>query len=273
MLWLAFAKVAVVVSAVCVLSLIAERASPRLAGILAGFPTVSAIALFFYGLEQGQAFASESAVFNILGLVATQSFIFFYWLASRNAGGSEGAGKRHRAAAIVLSSAVAFAGYFIVARVMRFFSTGIFGAVLAAFLSIALFLFLFRKIETVKIAGAEKTRKRAMLARAGFAAAVVLAVTAAASALGAEWAGIFSAFPAVIFPLVVAVHYSHGVRAAHAVMRSIPVGLGAVVAYSITVHFSYPALGIYWGTLLAFGTAAAYLLAFAAFFGKVRKFR
>ena len=50
---LLLAKIATAIIAVVGLSLVAERVSPRVAGILSGYPLGTAIALFFIGIELG----------------------------------------------------------------------------------------------------------------------------------------------------------------------------------------------------------------------------
>lgn len=58
---LLLAKIATAIIAVVGLSLVAERVSPRVAGILSGYPLGTAIALFFIGIELGEPFAAASA--------------------------------------------------------------------------------------------------------------------------------------------------------------------------------------------------------------------
>ena len=70
---------------VVALSFVAEHVSPKWAGILSGFPTGSAITLYFYGLENGLEFAGSSAIYNMIGLVAMQMFIFCFYLGGKSA--------------------------------------------------------------------------------------------------------------------------------------------------------------------------------------------
>jgi uncharacterized membrane protein (GlpM family) len=131
-------KLVVAVAVVIVLSIIAEHSSPRIAGILSGYPTGSAISLFFFGLEINPEFASHSAVYNMIGLVAMQSFIYFYYKASLKFN-------------IVISSFVAIVGYFAVIWLLHFIELNKFVAILIPVASIFLFLYLFRPIQNVKV--------------------------------------------------------------------------------------------------------------------------
>jgi hypothetical protein len=75
-------KLVVVITVVVGLSIIAEHGSPRLAGLLSGYPTGSAITLFFFGLELSPQFAAHSAVYNMIGMVAMQVLIYAYYKTS-----------------------------------------------------------------------------------------------------------------------------------------------------------------------------------------------
>ena len=68
------AKLGLSISMVLGLGAIAVRASPRLAGLLAGYPLGTALALFFIGLEISPAFATQSAVHTLAGFTASRTF-------------------------------------------------------------------------------------------------------------------------------------------------------------------------------------------------------
>jgi uncharacterized membrane protein (GlpM family) len=76
-------KVSVSILVVVLLSLIAEWASPRIAGIASGYPLGAAISLYFIGLENGSGFAARSALFTAAGLAATIAFVGGYLLGIR----------------------------------------------------------------------------------------------------------------------------------------------------------------------------------------------
>ena len=69
-------KLLVAVGVVVGLSVITERISPRIAGIVAGLPTGTAITLFFIGLDNGTAFASQTALYTLVGLIAMQAMLY-----------------------------------------------------------------------------------------------------------------------------------------------------------------------------------------------------
>ena len=57
---------------------VAERFGPRIGGLAASLPQLAVVSLVFFGLEQGLAFAAESAFWNIAGMCATFPFVIGY---------------------------------------------------------------------------------------------------------------------------------------------------------------------------------------------------
>ena len=248
------AKIGVTVGMVLALSLVAERVSPRLAGVLSGYPLGAAIALFFIGLEISPEFAARSAVYTLAGLAASQVFVSCYFMAS----------SRFSRCSVLASSATAMAGYFAAAWLLHPIPFSRAAGVLTAAASISLFAFLLRRVPNVAIARSVRFTPAVLLLRAGLAAAIIVAITTAAKAVGPAWAGLFSAFPTALFPLLLIVHITYDKAHVHTIIKNFPPGLGSLIAYGVSVSYFYPAWGVGWGTLVAFGIATLYLLVYGA---------
>ncbi len=245
-------KLIVSIVFVVTLSLVAEHVSPRVAGLLSGYPLGAAIALFFYGMEMGPAFAAESAIYTMSGLAATLCFVFTYYKISI-----------HLERLSILSSTVAaVGGYFLAIWLLHFIPLNRAGAVSVPLVSLFGFVYLFRRIENVGITRKIELNAKVLFVRAVVAGAVIVGITTAARFVGTRWAGLFSAFPVTLLPLLVIVHFTHGRGAVHTVIKNFPHGLGALITYALTVSLVYPALGIYTGTAVSFGTASAYLFVY-----------
>jgi len=242
-------KLIVAVAVVIGLSLIAEHSSPRVAGILSGYPTGSAISLFFFGLEINPEFAANSAVYNMIGLVAMQAFIYFYYKVSLKFN-------------MVISSLVAITGYFVVIWLLHFIELNKFVAILIPIASIFVFLYLFRPIKNVKVENKVKLNHKVLFIRALFAASIILLITGIARLVGPTWSGLFSAFPTTLFPLMLIVHFTYDKMHVHTIIKNVPVGIFSLVLYSLAVSIAYPIYGIYWGTLISFAVATVYLAAY-----------
>ncbi|MDO8339909.1 MAG: hypothetical protein Q7T16_04605 [Candidatus Burarchaeum sp.] len=238
-------KLLVAIGVVVGLSIITEKSSPKLAGLIAGLPTGSAITLFFIGLENGADFASVSAIYNMEGIVAMLSVLFIYYKTSA-------AFKRH---GLALSAIFSVAGYFVAIYLLHFLNLNAVGAVLLPLAAIVLSTYLFREIRDSKVTERIRLGFGVLFARAVAAAAIILAVIGTAGLAGPEWAGLFTAFPTTTFPLILIIHYTYGEKQVHTIIKHFPVGLASLIAYSLVVSLAYPVIGIYYGTAAAFASA------------------
>ena len=102
------------------------------------------------------------------------------------------------------------------------------GALLLPAASILAFSYLFRHIRNVAITRSVRFTPAVMLLRACLAAAIILAITAAARVVGPAWAGVFSAFPTALFPLMLIVHLTYDKAHVHTIIKNFPLGLGSL---------------------------------------------
>ncbi len=242
-------KIVVTMLAVLGLSFVAEKISARLAGLLAGYPIGTAIILHFYGLEYGAGFAADAAVFNLCGLLASQCLAYVYCRAAA------------RRMSLAATSLLALGGYLLPALVLSQARPTRLTALAVAVAATALFCLLLRG-RTGRPAAVLCAWSPGLVAgRLLFTAALVLAVTGIADRVGPAWAGLFSAFPVALYPLVFLLHREHGPEIVQDLLARFPFGLWSVIAYSLVVSRAYPVAGVAWGTLLGFAAATIVLAA------------
>ncbi|MBU2550173.1 MAG: hypothetical protein KKB20_17325 [Proteobacteria bacterium] len=251
---MALVKILVAVLMVVGLSLLAEHVSPRIAGVVSGYPLGAAISLFFIGYDLGPEFAARSAVYTAAGLAATQAFAAAYFLASWRMNG------RPRLPAVLISTVVGLAGFFAVALAMHPLRVGLLAAGLLALGSILFFDRLLRNLTDAGIQNRVRTGPGIIITRALAAAVFIILVTSTARLVGPGWAGLFSAFPITMLPLIVIVHWTYRTEHVHTIIKNVPRGIGALAVYTLTVSLLYPRIGIYWGTLAAYAGATIYLV-------------
>lgn len=254
-------KIVITVAAVTTLSIIAERVSPRAAGILSGYPLGSAISLFFIGLEQGADFAGASAPYTTAGLSAMLTFLFIYYRVSASIP------SRKRYLVISGASLAALLAFFAISAALQGLHLPTWADFLIAAAAILGYGFLFRTIPNTQIVDKVRLGPAVLVFRASLAAMIIVLITGAAKLVPPSWAGLFSAFPSTIFPLLLIIHSTYGASQAHTIIKNVPTGLWALVFYTLCVSFVYPRFGIYWGTLISFGAATVYLLALALWNG------
>ncbi|MDD3991400.1 MAG: hypothetical protein RBR20_00950 [Desulfobacterales bacterium] len=247
------------------LSLLAERVGPRAAGVLSGYPMGAALSLFFIGVEIDPAFAARSAVFTAGGLTATLAFAAGYLM------GLRGAEKRHRIAAMALTILSALIAYGAAAAVLAAIPLHWFSAPAVAVVGLFLAERAFRGVPDAGLPPKTPFRLSVALVRGAFAALAIVAITAAAQAVGPEWAGLFSAFPVTMLPLLAIVQFSQPPAQVRTILKNVPRGLGSLLVYVLVVAAAYPTLGVGLGTLLAYAAATGYLVAIESLRRRLRK--
>ena len=245
-----FIKLIVSITLVLTLSAVAEHVSPRAAGLLAGYPAGATITLFFIGLDISPEFAADSAVYTMMGLVATEVFVYCYFKSTLY----------FKRFSIVISSVFAIIGYFIVTWILHYVRLNKFLAALIPVASIFVFVYLFRQIQNTIIENRVKLTPKILFLRAFLAGFIILIIIGTAKFVGSRWAGLFSAFPSTLFPLILIVHLTYDKAHVHTIIKNFPLGLGSLITYSLCVSIVYPTSGIYIGTVISLAAASVYLL-------------
>ncbi len=247
-------KIALAVGMVVLLSLIAERSGPRLAGVLAGYPLGVALALFFIGYEIGPGFAARSAVFTQAGLISNLCLTAGYLL-----------GQKLLPRQGVLAASVCGIAAFVLAGSLLQWVPGILPLQLSlTALAITLFSFVYRTLPEHSVQRRPMTLATTLV-RGLIAAAIIVLVTALAHVLPERWSGLLAGFPFTMYPLLLLMHISYGPQMVVTIIKHYPVGLGSLMVYALVVALSYVPLGIYLGTALGFLVATIYLAAFVSF--------
>jgi hypothetical protein len=243
-------KFAVSIIIVLTLSAVAEHVSPRAAGLLAGYPAGAAITLFFFGADINPEFAADSAIYTMMGLIATQVFVFCYFKSTLY----------FKKFTIAASSGFAIIGYLIAICLLHPIQLNKFLAALLPIASIFVFIYLFRQIKNVAIQERVKLTPVILLLRAFLAGFILLIIIATAKLVGHRWAGLFSAFPSTLYPLLLIVHLTYDRAHVHTIIKNFPQGMGSLISYLLCVSIVYPLSGIYIGTAISLAAASVYLL-------------
>jgi hypothetical protein len=241
-------KISLSIGMVVLLSLVAERSGPRMAGILAGYPLGIALALFFIGYEISPEFAARSAVFTQAGLICNLCLTAGYLVGQRLPGfwGLPG------------GSVLGVGAFLLAGNLLQWVPGELPLQLSLTALAIAVFSFAYRALPAQTVQRRPMTLA-VMLLRGVIAAAIVLLVTALAHVLPHRWAGLLAGFPFTMYPLLVLMHLGYGPQVVVAIVKHYPDGLGSLMVYALVVALGYMPLGIYWGTVLAYLAATLYL--------------
>lgn len=213
-----------------------------MSGWLVGLPLTSGPVVFFLALEQGNRFASSTALGVILGITSQAVFALAYIRLTR----SEGWILR------VVLGALAYAAVTVVFQLVRLAPIA---EPLVVFASLVLAIALM-PLDRVAAETAPQPPGDLPL-RIIVATVLVIGLTAIAPRLGARLSGLILPFPLYAAILAVFAHRLRGVAAATAVWRGLLFGLFSFLAFFTVLA----------ATLVPFGIALSFVLAVAAALG------
>jgi hypothetical protein len=219
-------------------TLAGRRWGPRVAGWLGGLPVVVGPILLAFAIERGSDFASHAASGSLLGLLALDAFVIAYaWSA--------------RAMAWLPAIALSWAAFAVATLVLDPLDVPDWVALALVIGSFAATAAVLPRAEP---AGAARTPRWDLILRVAATAALVLALTALAGALGPRLSGLLAAFPVLATVLSAFTHAQDGPAAVAQFLRGLVTGLVAFAVFCFVVAELLPSAGI----------AAAFLVASAA---------
>lgn len=234
------------------ISFAGRRWGPGVAGWLAGFPSLTGPILGFLAFERGAEFTVQAAVLSLAAVFPAISFgVSYAWACARF--GWPGA------------LACAMTAWTVAASLLSQLPLSVplsFGISLCV-LFVAPRLF-------PRPRGEWSTRAlpaQELFLRMAAGAAMVLAVTAAAEALGSTWTGLVAAFPVMSIVLAVFSHRASGPGFTATLLRSMVPGFYAYLTYCLVMALALPAAGAGWsvaaatlGAVLVQGLAKAVMM-------------
>jgi hypothetical protein len=217
-----------------------RRWGPRAAALLTSLPVISGPLLFFFAIEQGEAFAAQAAQTVLVTAVAVAAAAVAYaWLSVRlpwwaSLGGS----------AITFGTLVG-----LLERVDWSLAAALVVAVMTVGLARAMLPVRSRPLPV-------RPRPVGDLAlRAGCAVILVVGATALAARLGPQVSGVLAAFPVALFIVLAFAHVQQGRAAVITFIGSFILGMWSSVAFSSTIAFALGPLGTVCAFPLATGLA------------------
>jgi hypothetical protein len=234
-------KLTLVPALVLSISLAARRWGPRLAGLLTGLPVVSGPALFFFGVEQGPAFASEAARAVLMSMVGVSAAgVSYAWSAKRLTW----------LPSLLLSWAAFFAAIVVVQQVRA-------PAVIAFLVACAAIAVGHALLPHAAAHAAASRRAWDLPFRVVASMSLVLVVTSLAEWLGPTVSGALTPFPVAISVLLAFGHAQQGGGAAISFMRGFMPGMWSFAVFCYVISVGIVAMGIALGFTVATATALA----------------
>ena len=256
-------KAVVSVAVVLALAWLAEHVNARVAGIVSGMPLGGVLVLAFVGLEQGPAFAAQSAHFAVPSIIATLAFAFGYYF------GSHWGGRLSPLTATLLG----LIGYFAIAGPLSLFDLGLLAGVGLALTTLVVVARLSHSREANRIENRVPMTAPRLLFRAGTAAAIVVAITTFAELLGPRWSGLLIGFPMTFLPFLLVIHITYSAEHVRTIIRNFPLGLVGLVIFLAISTLTIPALGVALAIPASLGGSLLYLSVLAIVLSRQRPAR
>ncbi len=227
---------------ICGASLGARRWGPLIGGWLVSLPLTSGPVALFLALDRGPAFAAQAAEASVAGNIAIVAFCLAY------------AGVAHRAGWPV-AIAAAGAGWLAAALALQ----------PALALPVGLVFALSVAVLALGLRFMPAGRRSAMPAappswdlplRVAVGTGVVVALTAAAPALGSSASGLLAMLPVIVTVIATFTHRRNGPDEAIGVLRGVVTGLFGTAAFLAVVSASIVPLGVVASFAAAIATVA-----------------
>ncbi|HSE02573.1 MAG TPA: hypothetical protein VLK35_00360 [Methylomirabilota bacterium] len=253
---LLIAKIAVSAGIVLAVTAAVERLGPRIGGLIAVTPQLAVISLVFFTIEQGPAFAAESAVWNIPGICATIAVYLGYLAATRLV-------PAPRAASIGAGVVLGSAGFALAVRLFALVSLDLATAMSAAAVICGGIGWLVRRLPDAAIRRPVRASTGLLAVRAGASVVTVLAVTSLAEALGPRWSGLLVGFPVNSLPVMAILHAHYGRAVIKPFIRIFPVGAFGLCLFNLVAALGLEHLGLGLTIVLGYAVDITYLVAVA----------
>lgn len=234
---------------------LAEKVPQRIAGLVISIPSTVAVALIFMAITVSpEAVASIVPVIPVSlggGLIFCTAYIYLANMLALEK-------KRLIALAVICG---AFAWFLITAPFAYFQTTNLFVTlgVYVFLLCITHYLLSIRPGIRTKPIQIHYTNKEKIL-RSLIGGFVIGLIILATKFLGPFWGGIASVFPAVYLSTLLILHWRHGAQFLFHVAKALPIANPVFVIYVFVVAYTYPALGIIVGTVIAYAVSLLYPL-------------
>jgi hypothetical protein len=227
-------------SVVVGVTIIAEKFGTRIGGIVGTIPSTIIVAFVFIAMDHGEEFASRSISVVPAEMAINLIFLFAFTLLAG----------RGPVKALVVSLFI----WGFLSSVIYFvhFQSILFSYLIYSVTLLVLFI-LMERILKMRSKGSVSVKYTPMkiLFRGTFAG-VIIGLTVVLSNIGEVISGIFSVFPAIFLSTMLITLKEHGSRFSGGIGKSMVLGSQTVVIYSIAVHFLYPEVGIFLGTVVSF---------------------
>lgn len=231
-------KIVMTAGIVVVASVLVERSGPFIGALIASLPTAGGAALIILAVEHPPAFIAAGVVGSMVAIVVSAPFALAYAMLAQR-----------RSLATSLSGA--FVVWFAAVFLSRLAPWTALSATLLAVVVFPVTIYLSRHFRDE---GERKPRvqltRRDLAWRAGVVTLCVIVVTAASTAIGPYFSGVFAFFPVAMSSFFIILHSRVGGKAAASVAAHVQAPIIGLIPGFLAVHYLAVPLGVWWSYLI-----------------------
>lgn len=247
-------KICLTLFIVLLLTEISKRVKPAVGGILMGLPLGAGLSTYFLAFEQGIPFLLEAIPGGIFGLSSSLLFSLSYYLADR------WLVIKNRLLSSIVSSCISILVYALVSVGGRMLNLSLGSSLLITVTMIAGNLLVVRWLIPPSIKPPTKKLSFTLLFIRAFLTALTIAViTGIAHLIGPVWAGILSAFPIVLFQVLVFLHVEEGPQVYPGIITGFAYSVTNLLLFYLMLAFLLPKVGLNLTFLLVYVFSAIFL--------------
>lgn len=252
-------------SLIALLTILAEKAGERTAGIILMLPTTIVIGFFFLGCTTSARNVAHivPATLIPLGIVVFSSVIYIYYslFISKYI-------RSKKTQILITFIATSITWFFLAApfAIYRFSSiiTGIAGYIILAF---SAHYMLNKRGNKTNISRLSYTLPQ-IIFRAAFIGAMIAIVVYLGKILDPFWGGVFTMYPAATLATLIILHYYYEPLQLFYFMKKAPTGSISIFIYAICAMVLFPSYGIITGTFLSYSASLFFSVAYVGYLRK-----
>lgn len=221
-------------------TVMAEKLGPKVGGFISGLPSTVTLGLFFLAWTQSPGTAVQAT--TVIPLVAGVNSVFLATYVCFV--------RKDVKLAVFSSLSLWFAlAYALVKTHFDNYAVSLLGF---AFLFSLSFFLMERVFKIASIKGKSVRYTPSMIFARVLLGGVAVSLAVYLGRIGGPlWGGIFSTFPAMFISTMFVTYFAQGAQFSAGVMKSTMVSAVSVVAYAVSVRWTYLPLGMWIGTLLS----------------------
>jgi len=222
-------------------TLLAERLGSKIGGLITNLPSNILISLIFIAMINGPTYVHHAVPTIPIGMAINTLFLFAFIVTLKFG--------------LAISTIFSLLVWLVLACGATFldFKNFWMNILFYALITILAYITIDKTLKIPAVGkSARKYTKIQLLIRALFAGSVVSSVILIARFFNPYVVGIFSTFPAVLLSTMLILKINQNKEFAQATAKILILSSSNIVVYGLAVYFTFPAIGIIWGTIASF---------------------